>query len=337
MIAVLFSILLGVIAYNFNQFIRKYFNIILGITIVTSIITFFIDLELFTQGFIGLAFFIVVMYAGALKKGSILNKRLRSVRKEYSILGFIVLLPHSIKYGLDFLTGSYPTEWIGVIAYVLMIPLFVTSFQKIKKRMDIKDWFKLQKWAYLIYLLIYIHLLLIGQADHIMAYTVIFSGYTFFKMKNYLFTKDSQSIMIIKTVVVTLVGLFSSLLFTDTIDISTVIADTSEDPGEVSSNLEDPATPDLEDTLNGVFTGYGTGFRGMDVEVNVTLTDGMIIEIDIIEYGATSPNHGTDFKAAADQMAQDIIDAQSTDIDTISGATYTTSGLQEAVDDALNN
>jgi uncharacterized protein with FMN-binding domain len=63
----------------------------------------------------------------------------------------------------------------------------------------------------------------------------------------------------------------------------------------------------------------------------------LITNIEIIEYGSTGENRGINYYDAAEKIALDIINNQTTDVDTISGATYTTSGIIDAVEDALNN
>ena len=134
MIGLFITILIGLVAYFLSKYIRKYYLTILLMITMVSIVTFFIEIEIFTEGYLGLAFFTVVMFAGAFPKQSILSKRLRSVRKEYSIFGFITLLPHAVLYGLMFIDGSYPTEWFGVISFFIMIPLFFISFHFIKRK-----------------------------------------------------------------------------------------------------------------------------------------------------------------------------------------------------------
>lgn len=324
MISILFIVLFGVLGYFFNKGIHKHFNIILGITIVLSAITFFIDFEIVTQGFLGLSLFVIVMFAGAFRKDSKISKRFRSIRKEYSILGFVILLPHAIKYLIQFIDGSYPVEWFGLIAYIVMLPLFIISFTYIKNKMNIKTWFKIQKWAYLAYAAIFLHLILIGSPDHIAVYVVIFSLYTIFKLANYVFVKDSRTIEYIKAIFITALGMFITLTITGTINVSNVFAG------------EEAVTIDLSTIEDGTYYGEGTGFNGLEVSLDVVVEDGEIIDIIVYEYGSTTSHNGMNFQAAGVEMVNDIISSQDTGIDSISGATKTTEGIQEAVIDALS-
>lgn len=325
MIAVLLSIVLFVIAMTLSKYIRKYFNIILGVSIVLSIVFYFVDLEIFTMGFLGLAFYVVVMYAGAFKRSSKISKRLRSVRKEYSILGFVFLLPHAIKYLIEFLNGSMAWEWLGVLAFLVMIPLFLTSFNYVKKQMNIKTWKQLQRWAYLVYALTFIHLLLIGQEDHVPAYIVLFGVYTFLKLYNYVFKKQSSVAKVVSSIIVLAIAALP-IMKVSGFDLQTTF----------SFDFEDTSIDyNIEEIVDGTYAGYATGFQNLEVEVDVTVVDGAITTIDIIEDGSTSPRHGVDFSQAAEDIADDIIEYQSTDIDNISGATKTVDGIKDAVNDAL--
>jgi uncharacterized protein with FMN-binding domain len=85
---------------------------------------------------------------------------------------------------------------------------------------------------------------------------------------------------------------------------------------------------------NGVYTGTGQGLGG---EITVTLTiDNDAIKVDEIIGDMETEGVGG-YEAIKDGTFADQIEAaQSIEIDGISGATYTTSGVKEAVTDALS-
>ncbi len=332
---VLFVFGLGILAVLLNKYIRKYFSVLLGLSIVLSMVAFMVDNEFFafiTGGFLGLAFFIVVMFAGAFMNGSLLNKKLRCVRKEYSILGFIFLIPHTLIFLIYYLEGTLNVEWLGIIAYIIMIPLFVTSFGNVKKKMDIHNWITLQRFSYFAYLGIYLHLMLVSSDDHKVVYTVIFMSYSLLKVSSSLREKDRFKSVVsgIGVLSVLITFFFTSPITIDSnvIEENTIIVDNIE-------NIVEDIVGDGDEFIDGEYTGYSTGYRGLAVEVVVTVSGGEIVDIDIVEYGGTSPERGMNFEEAASEVADDIITAQSTDVDTISGASYTTSGIISAVEDAL--
>lgn len=82
---------------------------------------------------------------------------------------------------------------------------------------------------------------------------------------------------------------------------------------------------------DGVYHAVGTGLNG-DVNVTVTVENGMISKVEIGENKETE-GIGT---LAIDTLPQKIIDAQSVDVDVVSGATITSQAILEAVKKALS-
>ena len=77
---------------------------------------------------------------------------------------------------------------------------------------------------------------------------------------------------------------------------------------------------------DGTYEGEGQGFGGK-VVVEVTIESGEITCIEVKEAEKED--------SAYLEMAKDIVDAQSADVDTISGATFSSTGIREAVTQAL--
>lgn len=100
-------------------------------------------------------------------------------------------------------------------------------------------------------------------------------------------------------------------------------------PATVSANSNSSiSTAKYKD---GTYTGSGTGFRGATTEVSVTISNGKITNIETLSFGDT-PRF---YKRIESNMFNKIISAQSTDVDTISGATFSSRGIISAVQDAL--
>nr|AHH81858.1 ferric reductase-like protein [uncultured bacterium pAB4] len=112
----------------------------------------------FVKGYVGFAFFYVVMITGALNPKWKLTKKLRSVRAPYSILGFVLLMSHPLNYMAEVLSKQRDIPYFGVAAFLIMVPLFITSYLTIRKKMKAQSWVKLQRWAYPVYALILVHL-----------------------------------------------------------------------------------------------------------------------------------------------------------------------------------
>ena len=90
-------------------------------------------------------------------------------------------------------------------------------------------------------------------------------------------------------------------------------------------SVEDPAA-----YKDGTYYGTGTGFGGT-LKVQVDISGGKIVSIKILEN-----NDGSTYISKASSLINAIISSQSTNVDTVSGATYSSVGIIQAVRDALS-
>ncbi len=166
----------------------------------------------FSRGAFATALFVIVMYTGCFNRNNKLAKRLYSIRAQLSIIAALLTLLHNIAYGLyyfgDFFTGNPKlsvTKWwatlITLILILILIPLTVTSFETIRKKMSAKTWKKIQRLAYLFFGLLYVHLMLLfipkyiqkGRGlDNIIVYTLVFGGYLISRLKKYYKDKNER-------------------------------------------------------------------------------------------------------------------------------------------------
>ena len=86
------------------------------------------------------------------------------------------------------------------------------------------------------------------------------------------------------------------------------------------------------DFQNGIYTGTGEGYRGK-VTVTVKVADGKITELILDDYA----DDKSYMERAKNRIFQEMISRQNTDVDTVAGATYSSNGLIEAVNKALEN
>ncbi|MFT9056958.1 MAG: ferric reductase-like transmembrane domain-containing protein, partial [Ethanoligenens sp.] len=97
------------------------------------------------NGYLSFAFFILVMFAGALNPRRKGVQRLLRIRAQLSIIACILVLPHVVLYLINIISSLHFILNIrgkvlalyagyllaGVAAFVVMLPLFITSFKKI--------------------------------------------------------------------------------------------------------------------------------------------------------------------------------------------------------------
>jgi len=82
---------------------------------------------------------------------------------------------------------------------------------------------------------------------------------------------------------------------------------------------------------DGVYTGTGSGFHGGTTSVSVTVENGNISNVEVLSY----EDDKDFFDKAKSEVISEIIETQSPDVDAVSGATYSSRGIMEAVADAL--
>lgn len=84
--------------------------------------------------------------------------------------------------------------------------------------------------------------------------------------------------------------------------------------------------------VSGTFEGVGNSFGG-EIKVSVTLADGKITEINVLEHKDTP---GVSDPAMTGVPAA-IIESQSTEVEVVAGASMSSKGIMEAVQNALDN
>ncbi len=148
----------------------------------------------FKRGAFSTALFILVMYAGALNPKWTVTKNLYKVRGELSIIACIITLGHNFIYGtkhfpnLFFHANEMELKYLlatvmTLILILLMLPLMITSFPAVRKKMKPQTWKKVQRLAYPFFALIYIHIMTVFLPKasqkwlEIALYTIIFGGY----------------------------------------------------------------------------------------------------------------------------------------------------------------
>ena len=94
-------------------------------------------------------------------------------------------------------------------------------------------------------------------------------------------------------------------------------------------NLAGSVTIGNEDLKDGVYTGSGQGYNG-PINVRVTISNGLIKNIEILSYSDDNPY----FNRARSVLSR-ILGKPGKSVDTISGATYSSRGIIDAVNNAI--
>ena len=122
--------------------------------------------QVFASCYTGVAFYLVVMFAGAFNRKHGWVKRLLGVRSELSIIGGIVVFGHVLRVAfMPYMAIAMAPQWqdawgfaapvmflagvvIGLPLLVCFLIPWVTSFKTVRRRMDARTWKRVQKLAY---------------------------------------------------------------------------------------------------------------------------------------------------------------------------------------------
>ncbi|MCD7821208.1 MAG: FMN-binding protein, partial [Clostridiales bacterium] len=114
-------------------------------------------------------------------------------------------------------------------------------------------------------------------------------------------------------------------------DLSAVAEDSEAlDEQETEAVAEELLAQGIGDFEDGVYYGSGTGFSGI-TQVEVVVENRQIVQINILSY----QDDDTFFNRARG-VIDAVLTAQTWEVDTVSGATYSSRGILEAVKNALS-
>ncbi len=208
-----------------NKPIKKYSNVFY---IVSAVISFLVAMgwlnsenqfinsymfSLFKRAAFSTGLWVIIMWAGALKNGSKPLKIIMPIRGELSIIASILSLGHNISFGKFYFKSLFISPQIlnsyqlvaavsSVILIIIMVPLAIISFPRIRKKMPAKKWKKYQRTAYIFYVVLYIHIFAIllassqagksGYFLNIFLYSAVFLGYMVWRIRKYLLLRKKE-------------------------------------------------------------------------------------------------------------------------------------------------
>ncbi len=307
---------------------------------------------LLSHGAFASALFIIVMYMGALPNGTKAIKRLMPIRAELSIMASLLVLGHNIAYGRTYFVRLFTdtskmstTQMLAAICSLIMIaimlPLMITSLKAVRKKMKPKSWKKLQRSAYVFYGLIYVHTMLLyapmvqaGRSVYIVnviVYSLIFISYAGMRIRKELLKKKRGASCILPVAAVVCVAAcvlgcipWSALSPTE----EPAVPAASVDNAEGNSDGKAYAASEVH-YADGTHIGTGEGYNGT-ITVAVRIADGQITGVTVV-----STNDDGSYWQSATAIIDEVVEKQSADVDSVSGATYSSKGLKEAISNAL--
>ena len=209
----------------FGKALKKKPAVLYGICILLSLVSIFYPREggipfldfffkkIMQRGVLAGSLFIWVMLAPVLPKSFSGRKTIYLLRGEMAICASLITLAHNLAFGGKYFGALFLGQGhislmelhaaiVSCLMILLLIPLTVTSFQAVRRKMQGKRWKKLQNWSYLFYLLLYLHIFFIyqgalirGKGEYfftLMIYSFIFGFYGFLRIRQYRIQKESK-------------------------------------------------------------------------------------------------------------------------------------------------
>ena len=209
----------------FGKALKKKPAVLYGICILLSLVSIFYPREgglpfldfffkkIMQRGVLAGSLFIWVMVAPVLPKSFSGRKTIYLLRGEMAICASLITLAHNLAFGGKYFGALFFGQGhislmelhaaiVSCLMILLLIPLTITSFQTVRRKMQAKSWKKLQNWSYLFYLLLYLHIFFIyqgalirGKGEYfftLMLYSFIFGFYGFLRIRQYRIQKEGK-------------------------------------------------------------------------------------------------------------------------------------------------
>ena len=209
----------------FGKAVKKKPAVLYGICILLSLVSIFYPREgglpfldfffkkIMQRGVLAGSLFIWVMLAPVLPKSFSGRKTIYLLRGEMAICASLITLAHNLAFGGKYFGALFFGQGhislmelhaaiVSCLMILLLIPLTITSFQTVRRKMQGKSWKKLQNWSYLFYLLLYLHIffiyqgaLLRGKGEYfftLMLYSFLFGFYGFLRIRQYRMQKETR-------------------------------------------------------------------------------------------------------------------------------------------------
>ena len=209
----------------FGKALKKKPAVLYGICILLSLVSIFYPREgglpfldfffkkIMQRGVLAGSLFIWVMLAPVLPKSFSGRKTIYLLRGEMAICASLITLAHNLAFGGKYFGALFLGQGhislmelhaaiVSCLMILLLIPLTITSFQTVRRKMQAKTWKKLQNWSYLFYLLLYLHIFFIyqgalirGKGEYfftLMLYSFIFGFYGFLRIRQYRIQKEGK-------------------------------------------------------------------------------------------------------------------------------------------------
>ena len=379
----------------FGKAVKKKPAVLYGICILLSLVSIFYPREgglpfldfffkkIMQRGILAGSLFIWVMIAPVLPKRFSGRKTIYLLRGEMAISASLITLAHNLAFGGKYFGAVFFGQGhislmelhaaiVSCLMILLLIPLTITSFQTIRRKMQAKTWKKLQNWSYLFYLLLYLHIFFIyqgalirGKGEYfftLMLYSFLFGFYGFLRIRQYRMqkeTREKKAFPLLRIAgILPIVCLFLSVFYSagkyraaleanvnksrmqesaaETTESTQTATEAAGD--KASANSSNASSDSKGSDANSASGAYKDGeYLGKASAYNGNVEVKVTIsggKMTAIDIVKTKDDEDYFFDAQK-KVIPEILEKQSTDVDAVAGATTSSEGIAHAVQKAL--
>ena len=379
----------------FGKAVKKKPAVLYGICILLSLVSIFYPREgglpfldfffkkIMQRGILAGSLFIWVMIAPVLPKRFSGRKTIYLLRGEMAISASLITLAHNLAFGGKYFGAVFFGQGhislmelhaaiVSCLMILLLIPLTITSFQTIRRKMQAKTWKKLQNWSYLFYLLLYLHIFFIyqgalirGKGEYfftLMLYSFLFGFYGFLRIRQYRMqkeTREKKAFPLLRIAgILPIVCLFLSVFYSagkyraaleanvnksrmqesaaETTESTQTATEAAGD--KASANSSNASSDSKGSDANSASGSYKDGeYLGKASAYNGNVEVKVTIsggKMTAIDIVKTKDDEDYFFDAQK-KVIPEILEKQSTDVDAVAGATTSSEGIAHAVQKAL--
>ena len=379
----------------FGKALKKKPAVLYGICILLSLVSIFYPREgglpfldfffkkIMQRGILAGSLFIWVMLAPVLPKRFSGRKTIYLLRGEMAICASFITLAHNLAFGGKYFGALFFGQGhislmelhaaiVSCLMILLLIPLTITSFQTVRRKMQAKTWKKLQNWSYLFYLLLYLHIFFIyqgalirGKGEYfftLMLYSFLFGFYGFLRIRQYRMqkeTREKKAFPLLRIAgILPIVCLFLSVFYSagkyraaleanvnksrmqesaaETTESTQTATEAAGD--KASANSSNASSDSKGSDANSASGAYKDGeYLGKASAYNGNVEVKVTIsggKMTAIDIVKTKDDEDYFFDAQK-KVIPEILEKQSTDVDAVAGATTSSEGIAHAVQKAL--
>ena len=379
----------------FGKAVKKKPAVLYGICILLSLVSIFYPREgglpfldfffqkIMQRGVLAGSLFILVMLAPVLPKRFSGRKTIYLLRGEMAISASLITVAHNLAFGGKYFGAVFFGQGhislmelhaaiVSCLMILLLIPLTITSFQTVRRKMQAKTWKKLQNWSYLFYLLLYLHIFFIyqgalirGKGEYfftLMLYSFLFGFYGFLRIRQYRMqkeTREKKAFPLLRIAgILPIVCLFLSVFYSagkyraaleanvnksrmqesaaETTESTQTATEAAGD--KASANSSNASSDSKGSDANSASGAYKDGeYLGKASAYNGNVEVKVTIsggKMTAIDIVKTKDDEDYFFDAQK-KVIPEILEKQSTDVDAVAGATTSSEGIAHAVQKAL--